>query len=258
MALNGLVLWLVEQRRPPAEGAAATRDRHVRTNLALTFVLIVVSLALGVTSNGRGRPGAEGGTVRVLAAIVVLDGLAYLAHVLMHALPFGWRFHRVHHSDAHVDVTTAFRQHPLETLWRYGFQASGALVVGASSSAVAIYLAVSAVVAQVEHAHVSLPWRIERVARWVFATPAMHRVHHSRLPAETNTNYSNIFSVWDRVFGTYRAPRPDDIIHFGLDEYGAPERQQVAHLLKAPFVSQPDAFKAQEVPCHPSSLDAAC
>jgi sterol desaturase/sphingolipid hydroxylase (fatty acid hydroxylase superfamily) len=244
MVLNGLVLWLLERRRPRGSGPAAARDRHVRTNLTLTLVLIVVSLALGATVNGRGRAGTEGGAVRVLATIVVLDGLAYLAHVSMHALPFAWRFHRVHHSDAHVDVTTAFRQHPFETLWRHGFQASGALMIGASSGAVAIYLVVSVVMAQVGHAHVSLPWRIERVARLVFATPAMHRVHHSHLPAETNTNYANIFSVWDRVCGTYRAPRPDDAIHCGLDEYGAPERQEVAYLLKAPFVPHPDAFKA--------------
>ena len=239
VALNGLALWLLERLRP-ASVAGATCPRPVRTNLVLTALLIVVSLALGAATHARGRQaGVE--WMRTLVTVVALDGLAYLAHVLMHALPWGWRFHRVHHSDAHVDVTTAFRQHPLETLWRHGFQAAGALAIGASSGAVAIYLALSAVVAQVEHAHVSLPWGIERAARAVFATPAMHRVHHSRLREETDTNYSNIFSWWDRVFGTYRAPRPDDAIIFGLEGCGAPERQQVAHLLKAPFVPCPRA-----------------
>jgi sterol desaturase/sphingolipid hydroxylase (fatty acid hydroxylase superfamily) len=244
MAFNGLALWLLERLRPHASGGRATGERRVRANLALTGGLIVVSFALGAATSARGRPGHDVDWVQALATIVALDGLAYLAHVSMHVLPSGWRFHRVHHSDAHVDVTTAFRQHPFETLWRYGFQTAGALLIGASSGAVAIYLALSAVMAQFEHAHVSLPWGIERVARSVFATPAMHRVHHSRLRAETDTNFSNIFSVWDRVFGTYRAPRPDDAIAFGLEEYEEPERRRVAQLLKAPFVAPRVVSKA--------------
>jgi sterol desaturase/sphingolipid hydroxylase (fatty acid hydroxylase superfamily) len=102
---------------------------------------------------------------------------------------------------------------------------------------VAVYLALSALNAQLEHADVSLPARVDRWLRALISTPAMHRVHHSRAQAETDTNYSNIFSVWDRLFGTYRAPRAGERIACGLDACDAPERQRTAGLLALPFGS---------------------
>jgi sterol desaturase/sphingolipid hydroxylase (fatty acid hydroxylase superfamily) len=183
-----------------------------------------------------GRFGAPA-WAEVVAVVVVLDGLAYLAHVLMHKLGAAWRFHRVHHSDPHVDVTTAFRQHPLETAWRYSFLLAGALLLGASIRSVAVYLALSALNAQLEHARVSMPARVDRLLRLVIATPAMHRVHHSRTACETDTNYSNILSFWDRLFGTYRAPRPGEVIVCGLEGLDGRERQRTAGLLALPFTS---------------------
>lgn len=229
---------------PPATG----RARHPGANLALTGLLIAlnfgldrVATAFGVRqwSGDAGPSGAFGlpGWVKVMVVVVALDGLAYLAHVLLHKVTPLWRIHRVHHSDAQVDVTTAFRQHPLETLWRYSFQFAGVLVLGASSRSVAVYLALSILNAQLEHANVSFPWPVERAFRALFSTPAMHRVHHSRVSTETDTNYSNIFSLWDRLFGTYRPPRPGEKIVYGLDDCDAPEHQRTAGLLALPFAS---------------------
>jgi sterol desaturase/sphingolipid hydroxylase (fatty acid hydroxylase superfamily) len=245
LVLNGLALFAIE-RWPASAGRTRGRSRGLTPNLALTALLVVVNLALdrgtaslGVVSppDGAGLIGRFGARVwaEVVVVVVVLDGLAYLAHVLMHKVGAAWRFHRVHHSDAHVDVTTAFRQHPLETVWRYSFLLAGVLLLGASSRSVAVYRALSAVNAQLEHARVSLPARVDRLLRLVIATPAMHRVHHSRTACETDTNYSNILSFWDRLFGTYRTPRPGEVIAYGLDDLDAPERQGTAGLLALPF-----------------------
>jgi sterol desaturase/sphingolipid hydroxylase (fatty acid hydroxylase superfamily) len=246
LAVNGLVLHLLERRIPQSSASAAERWRHVAPNLALTGLLFALNLGFDAALGAAGvlpRGGASGLLGRaklpewagVLLVVVVLDGLAYLAHVSMHKLAPAWRFHRIHHSDAHVDVTTAFRQHPLETLWRYSFLFAGVLLLGASSRSVAVYLALSALNAQLEHAHVTLPPRIDGALRLLLATPAMHRVHHSRRQAETDTNYSNILSVWDRVFGTYRAPHPGEAIDCGLDEIDAPAQQRTSGLLALPF-----------------------
>jgi sterol desaturase/sphingolipid hydroxylase (fatty acid hydroxylase superfamily) len=245
MAVNGVGLCLLERRRPHSGTPAAGRRDHLLPNLALTTLLIALSFGFDRAAAAAGARPSSGGLVgaglpawaHVLVVVVVLDGLAYLAHLLMHKLSPAWRFHRVHHSDALVDVTTAFRQHPLETLWRYSFQFAGALALGASSRAVAIYLACSALNAQLEHADISLPRRLDVALRALFATPAMHRVHHSRAQADTDTNYANIFSVWDRMFGTYRPPRDGERIACGLDDLDAPETQRTSGLLALPFKS---------------------
>jgi sterol desaturase/sphingolipid hydroxylase (fatty acid hydroxylase superfamily) len=246
LAVNCLALCLVEGRRPRPATDVAGRGRHLGPNLVLTVLLIGTNVALDLAARaagvrewslGPGLLGAPGlpGWAKVVLVVVVLDALAYLAHVLLHKLPFAWRIHRVHHSDADVDVTTAFRQHPLETIWRYGFQLAGVLVLGASTRSVAVYLGLSAVNAQLEHARVAWPASLERRLRVLLATPAMHRVHHSRAQAETDTNYSNILSAWDRLFGTYRAPRPGERIAYGLDGMDGAAQQQTAGLLALPF-----------------------
>lgn len=247
MVVNGLGLSLVE-RRARRSVAASERGRHIGPNLALTGLLVALNFGLDRLAAATGVPppgnaagilGDTGlpGWATVVVVVVALDGLAYLAHVLMHELSPAWRFHRVHHSDAHVDVTTAFRQHPLETVWRYSFVCAGALALGASTWSVAVYLAFSALNAQLEHAAVWLPWRLDSAMRLLLSTPAMHRVHHSRAQADTDSNYSNIFSFWDRLFGTYRAPIAGERIACGLDDHDAPDQQRTVRLLALPFVS---------------------
>jgi len=245
MVANGLALSLLERAAPHApEPPGGTR--HHGANLTLTALLVALNVVLDRLLSafglvpGAGAPGAAvraglPGWAALLAVVVVLDGLAYAAHVLLHALPAAWRFHRVHHSDARVDVTTAFRQHPLETVWRYCFLFAGAAVLDAPPAFVAVYLALSAANAQFEHASVALPDRLDRALRVVFSTPAMHRVHHSRRQPETDRNYSNIFSFWDRLLGTYRAPVAGERIACGLDDQDDAARQRVRGLLALPF-----------------------
>ncbi|MFK4715977.1 sterol desaturase family protein [Bradyrhizobium elkanii] len=135
-----------------------------------------------------------------------------------------------------VDVTTAFREHPGETLWRIGWHIAGVLVFGTPAWVLVSYLTLSALNAQFEHANIRLPERLDRWLRLVFVTPNMHKMHHSRHQPETDANYSNLLSIWDRLGGTYhRGPRFAEL-RYGLDGFDDPEKQSLRGLLKMPFM----------------------
>jgi sterol desaturase/sphingolipid hydroxylase (fatty acid hydroxylase superfamily) len=169
----------------------------------------------------------------VIVGIAALDLFAYVAHVLLHKSPFAWRFHRVHHSDETVDVTTAFRQHPGETIWRVLWQLPAVVLFGLPLWIVVVYLTISAANAQLEHANIRLSEAVDRWLRLLFVTPNMHKVHHSRLQPETDSNYSNILSVWDRIFGTYTSRIDFRALRYGLGDL--PERATFLRLLRMPF-----------------------
>ena len=174
--------------------------------------------------------------VAIVIGVMALDLFTYFAHVLMHKSWLGWQFHRVHHSDMEVNVTTTFRQHPGETGWRILWYLLAIAAFGIPFSVVVIYLVVSTVNAQLEHTNIKVFPALDRVLRFVFVTPNMHKVHHSREQIETDTNYSNIFSIWDRVFGTYTPTVDFSCLRYGLDGFDDPEKQTTGALLKLPFV----------------------
>lgn len=202
------VLWSLESVRP---------RRSVFPNLALTAIVIAMNFALSVIVASVSAVRAVS-VLEIVIGIVALDLSAYVAHVLLHKSALAWRFHRVHHSDAEVDVTTAFRQHPGETLWRVAWQLPPILLLGLPFGVVVLYLTLSSLNAQLEHANVRLPERVDRWLRALFVTPNMHKVHHSRLQPETDSNYANLFSVWDRLFGTYTAHADLGSLRYGLDD----------------------------------------
>lgn len=174
---------------------------------------------------------------QAVLGILALDLFGYFAHVLLHKSWFGWQFHRVHHSESAVDVTTAFRQHPGETIWRLLWQLAGIVAFGMPLWIVIIYLILSALNAQLEHANIKLNSRLDRFLRLVIVTPHMHKAHHSRDQRETDSNYSNIFSFWDRLFGTYTAEIDFRKLCYGLNGFDTKERQTLRGLLKMPFMS---------------------
>src|SRR5262249_50593187 len=175
--------------------------------------------------------------VLLVLGLMGLDFFAYVAHVLLHKVPLGWRFHRVHHSEPEVDVTTAFRQHPGETLWRFMGQCAGIAVFGLPFWVVPLYLSVSSLNALLEHANVRVAARIDKGLRWVMVTPNMHKIHHSRVSAQTDSNYSNIFSVWDRLFDTYTKHVNVEQLRYGLDGFDESQKQTAAALVVEPFRS---------------------
>ena len=174
---------------------------------------------------------------QAVLSVVALDLFAYFAHVLLHKSWLGWQFHRVHHSESTVDVTTAFRQHPGETVWRIFWQLAAIVVFGLPLWIVIVYLILSTLNAQLEHANIKMNRSLERCLRLLIVTPHMHKVHHSRDQMLTDSNYSNIFSLWDRVFGTYTSEIDFQSLRYGLDGFDAKERQTVRGLLKMPFMN---------------------
>ena len=231
-----LVLALVEAWMPFR--AHARRRERLVPNLALTLLFLVLNLLLTVALAAvalapAARPPAAWA---IVGGVLVLDGAAYLAHVLLHKAPALWRLHRVHHSDRDVDVTTAFRQHPLETLLRFVFTAAPAIALGLPLEAVALYRMLSGMNALLEHANVRVPHALERAVGLVFVTPPMHKVHHSREPAQTDSNYSNIFSSFDRFGGTWRPLARGDNPVYGLDEFKGD--LSLAALLRLPLKSR--------------------
>ena len=207
----------------------------VLTNLA--FASITASVSAIVTRHGAGLLGRTHlpSWVLLILGVAGLDFFAYIAHVLLHKLPLGWRFHRVHHSELEVDVSTAFRQHPGETLWRLLWQCAGIAVFGLPFWIVALYLGLSSLNALLEHANVRMSEWLDRHLRVLIVTPNMHKIHHSRLAGETDSNYSNIFSFWDRLCRTYTARVDFRSLRYGLDGADDSRRQKLKGLIMEPF-----------------------
>ena len=211
------VLWSLESIVPLYR--FRDRLRHALPNVALTLLVLLTNLALSFTAAFASslRSVALPAWLHVLIGIAALDCSAYAAHVLLHKMPRAWRFHRLHHSDAHVDVTTAFRQHPVETVWRVAWQLPAIVLFGLPLWIVVVYLTISALNAQLEHANVRIPASADRMLRLLVVTPNMHKVHHSRRQPETDSNYANILSIWDRLFGTYTRALDFAALRYGLD-----------------------------------------
>lgn len=239
------LLWTLESVVPLYKYG---RDRlpHALPNVMLALLLVLTNLALSVgTARLAAVAGRHGiGLFRLLEftplmmlvfGVAALDFLGYWAHRLLHQSWLGWRFHRVHHSEPAVDVTTAFRQHPGETVWRILWQLAGVVVFGLPLWIVAVYLTLSGLNAQLEHANIKLNDRVDGLLRLLVVTPNMHKTHHSRLRKETDSNYSNIFSFWDRLCGTYTPRVNFDELRYGLKGFDAADKQTLRGLLKMPF-----------------------
>jgi sterol desaturase/sphingolipid hydroxylase (fatty acid hydroxylase superfamily) len=160
---------------------------------------------------------------------------AYLAHLAEHKAKILWRFHLIHHTDTWIDTTSANRHHPGESIIRFTFTTLGVLLVGSPMWMVFLYQTISVVATQFTHANIALPKKLDSLLSYFIVSPDMHKVHHHHMLPYTDSNYGNIFSVWDRLFGTYRMLPKEEII-YGIDTYTRPEEHnQLKNLLKIPF-----------------------
>jgi sterol desaturase/sphingolipid hydroxylase (fatty acid hydroxylase superfamily) len=173
---------------------------------------------------------------QTVAGILVLDfSVGYLSHRMMHLWPFMWRFHQIHHSDPFVDVTTTYRTHPVETVWRFGFAIMAIWALGLPAQAVMIQRLLQATKGVLEHANVRLwPW-LDRAVSVVWVTPNVHKIHHSREVAEANSNYANLLTVYDRVLGTYTPADRATAVVYGLDDVDPRQAASFRGLLSMPF-----------------------
>jgi len=248
--LAGMAILAVVETLVPLHARRRENRAHLRPNLALTFITFatnlvwnagVLALIIWLESNHFGllRWLSVPALPAAFLAVAALDLAFYAAHVSWHKFPSLWRFHAVHHSDPALDVTTTIRQHPVEGMLRYAAIAAMAIAIGPSLSAFASYRAASAINALFEHANFRAPLWLDRSLSLVTTWPYLHKVHHSRLPEQTDTNYGNLFSFWDRLFGTFTPSAQGRTIHYGLEGYDRPELHTTAALLALPFRRSP-------------------
>jgi sterol desaturase/sphingolipid hydroxylase (fatty acid hydroxylase superfamily) len=171
-----------------------------------------------------------------LLGILLLDFFgAYLAHFVEHKVKFLWRFHLIHHTDTYIDTTSGNRHHPGESVIRFAFTTLGVLVVGSPMWMVFLYQTLSVVSTQFTHANISLPKKLDQIMSYCIVSPDMHKIHHHYKLPYTDSNYGNIFSVWDRLFGTFLYMNREDI-RYGIDTHMDPkEHNALSNLLKIPF-----------------------
>lgn len=168
-------------------------------------------------------------------SFLVLDLSIWGQHLIMHKVPILWRLHRVHHSDIAMDVSTALRFHPAEILVSLAYKAAIVIGLGAPPVAVFVFEIVLGAGALFTHANITLPPWLERYLRILFVTPALHLIHHSPDPLETNSNYGFSFNIWDRVFGTYRGTRLEQDGPIGLENWRTNGDQKLMALLSNPI-----------------------
>ncbi len=177
-------------------------------------------------------------------AVLALDLAIYLQHVLFHAVPVLWRLHRMHHADLDIDVMTGARFHPIEIAASMILKLAAIAALGAPVEAVLAFEILLNATAMFNHANLGLPTRLDRWLRWIVVTPDMHRVHHSIVPRETNSNFGFNAPWWDRLFGTYRAQPAagHEAMTIGIEQFRAPGEQRLDRMLTQPF--RDDALEA--------------
>jgi len=249
--LGVLVLMLVLESLIPRHPTVDSKPRRLAINFSLTgFNVFLIRLLPGGAAVGLAEFAGQQGwgllnyhdwpvAVEMAVGIVFLDLMIYIQHVVLHMIPFFWRFHRVHHSDLDLDVSSGFRFHPLEILGSMIYKLGLVAALGPSVMTVVVFEAILNGMAQFNHSNIKLPLGLDRVLRSLLVTPDMHRIHHSVEVNETNSNYGFNLSIWDRLLGTYihdgKKPQPEIVI--GVPEYRTTEQVTLLKLAIMPFQS---------------------
>jgi sterol desaturase/sphingolipid hydroxylase (fatty acid hydroxylase superfamily) len=249
--LGVLVLMLVLESLIPRHPTVDSKPRRLAINFSLTgFNVFLIRLLPGGAAVGLAEFAGQQGwgllnyldwpvAVEMAVGIVFLDLMIYIQHVVLHMIPFFWRFHRVHHSDLDLDVSSGFRFHPLEILGSMIYKLGLVAALGPSVMTVVVFEAILNGMAQFNHSNIKLPLGLDRVLRSLLVTPDMHRIHHSVEVNETNSNYGFNLSIWDRLLGTYihdgKRPQPEIVI--GVPEYRTTEQVTLLKLAIMPFQS---------------------
>lgn len=241
--------WVWESAQPLVRFSSGRWSHALRnvfftvTTIAVNFVLafLLLRAAAWVTS-------AQSGVlhwlpelpflVQLTIGLLLLDLIgAWLPHFVQHKTPVLWRLHLIHHSDTQVDTTSANRHHPGESVVRFAFTMLAVVAAGAPMWMVFLYQSLSVVLSQFNHANIALPRALDRALSWVIVSPDMHKVHHHYVMPYTDTNYGNVFSVWDRLFRTFATLDREHIV-YGVDTHMEPsEHGSVRSLLTLPLRS---------------------
>lgn len=244
------IFWIIENISP-LHIFKYKKWNHAAINLFFTLTTIVVNFTLAIALLFTANYTYENkwGILNLLPemnpilyallGLLILDLIgAYFAHWVQHRTPVLWRFHLIHHTDMHVDTTTANRHHPGESVIRFICTILAVLIAGAPMWLVFLYQSLSVVFSQFNHANIQLPKKLDTFISYFIVSPDMHKVHHHYVLPYTDTNYGNIFSIWDRLFGTFSTLSNDKIV------YGVDTHQDIEHhsninkMLKIPFAKK--------------------
>ena len=253
LSLFVLVLGIVALGEAAAPRRARTVVRRARwpANLAIValstalvrVIVPVTAVGMAVIAEERGWGLFHTGLpvpawAAIALSVVLLDLAIYLQHVLFHAVPLLWRLHRMHHADLDVDATTGARFHPVEVLLSMVFKLGGIVALGAPPVGVLVFEVLLNAGSTFNHGNLRLPDPVDRALRWLVVTPDMHRVHHSIVPAETNSNFGFTLPWWDRLGGTYRdQPAAGHAqMTLGIEQFRDPRSRRLDRLLVQPLL----------------------
>ena len=248
LLVGGIAFFWILESAVPLFKFKYQKTKHAGINIFFTITTILVNfpLAFILVKSSDWAVANNFGIINwapeipiwlyTLTGLLLLDLIgAYLVHYVEHKVRWMWMFHVIHHSDLHVDTTSANRHHPGESVFRFVFTTLAVILTGAPMWMVFMYQSLSVVLSQFNHANISLPAQVDRLLSYVIVTPGMHHVHHHYQQPYTDSNYGNIFSIWDRLFGTYRYLQAEQLI-YGIDTYMSPaENEHLKPLLKIPF-----------------------
>ena len=248
--VGGLLLfWILEGAIPLIQlRYKKNKFRHAGINLVFTVIHLIIHTALAILivmlsdwcrDRSFGIVYWTHANTSILLTIIIgalaLDFSSWLVHLVMHKIKPLWRFHLIHHTDNTVDVTTGLRHHPGDSILRGIFFLILIFVSGAPMYSVMFYQTLLVLVTAFTHANISLPKPIDKIISYILVSPNMHKVHHHWKQPYTDSNYGGVFSIWDRLFGTYKTLDPGEI-RYGLDRYYPNEKDEdLVALLKKPF-----------------------
>lgn len=222
-------------------GAHAFRNLGLGILNSLMISSFFIALWLGAAEWAASRNfgllylGALPGWVQAAGAVLILDLWTYWFHRMNHRVPFLWRFHQVHHTDRQMDVTTASRFHIGEIFISSVLRIGVILLGGIQLWHVALYELLMFPIVQFHHANVGLSPGADQLLRMVIVTPSMHKVHHSDIRSETDSNYTSMLSIWDRIFGSFQIRKDETRIRFGVRSVGPSTAERFRALLSLPF-----------------------
>ncbi len=243
-----MVFWLLEGVYPLRKFNYGKWE-HARPNLILLATSIAINVLFGLATVGifHWLEISKFGLlnlidwpvwIELILAIMVLDFMAqYVVHFMLHKVKFMWRFHMVHHSDTHVDVTSGTRHHPIDYLIREIFALFAIVIAGLPLAYYLVYRVMTILFTYFSHANIRLPHALDKAISLVFISPNTHKFHHHHEMPWTDTNYGNIFSLWDRVFGTFVYHDTKNIV-YGLDILDKEKANDIGYQMKVPFLSQ--------------------
>ncbi len=242
-----LFFWILEGAIPLFSlQYKKTRLRHAGVNFVFTVIHLIIHTFLAIliiklsdwcleTKFGLVYWTNANVLVTIFIGVLALDFSSWLVHLVMHKVPLLWRFHLIHHSDTNVDVTTGLRHHPGDSLLRGIFFLLLIFISGAPMYSVMIYQTLVVLATAFTHANIRLPVKLDKALSYILISPNMHKVHHHWKQPYTDSNYGAVFSIWDRLLGTFMNLDIKEV-RYGLDRYYPEEKDEnVMELMKKPF-----------------------